>query len=226
MRRLVIALAVLLVLLLVTDRIVRVRVEDEIEQAAARRFSAATVDADITGVLVLPQLLTGRLERVEVALGDAVAGDPPIRLATLDVTLLGVRTGFPPPASIEDVEVEEGTLVLGLHEREVERLLLQRRPGWSARITAAGIVATGEVAGAPVQVVAEPIVGGDGIRIRTREVDAGELGPDAARQVAQAFDTTIAVDGLPPGVRLVAARTEPTRLLLDGVVDSGALPLS
>lgn len=226
MRRTLIVLAVLLVVLVAADQVVRVRIQDEVERAAGTRFAAASVDADVRGLLVLPQLLAGELEEVELHLTDAVLGDPTIRVLQLDAELQGVTAGFPPPATLDRVELRDGIVTAEIHEREVERLLRQTRPDWAVRVTEAGVVASGTVEGVPVQVTADVVVDGQALRFRARAVDAGALGPDATQAVARAFDTSIELAGLPEGVVLRRATPGAGRLVVHAQVTGGTLSLA
>lgn len=225
MRRLTVVLAVLLVLLLAGDRVVRVRIEEEVERSVARSFSAATVDADVTGLLVLPQLLVGRLERVDIVLGDGMVGEPPTRVTSLAVSLVGAAVGFPPPSALDRVGIDEGTIVIRVHEREVERLLAREHAGWTVQIGDATLHATGHVQGVEVRVVGEVVTHGQTLRLRAREVDAGALGPGAVQAVAQGFDTSLTIAGLPPGVRFTQARPEAGHLVIEATIAPGVLAL-
>jgi hypothetical protein len=224
-RRFSIALGLLLVLLVVGDRVAKARVEGEVEQAVARSFAASSVAADVQGLLVLPQLVNGRLDQVDVRLTDGVVGEPPTRVAELELSLVGVSFDFPPPAQLDRVDVESGQAVLTVHEREVERLVAAQIPGWSVQLEDGSIRATGEVQGAEVRVVAEVVANGHTLRIRAREVDAGTLGPDAAPLVAQAFDTSLDVSGLPDIVAFADARARTDRLLIEAEIATGTLNL-
>lgn len=226
MRRTLVVLAVLLVALVAGDQVLRARVAGEVERAAASAFAAAEADADVTGLLVLPQLLAGALDRVDVEVTDGVVGDPPIRVVILTASLEGVAVGFPPPTGLDEVDVAGGTLTLTIHEREVERLIRAERPGWSARITPEGVVATGTVEGADVRVTAEAVVDGTALHLRATEVDAGALGSGAADLVAAAFETSIPFAGVPENVRFTAATTATGRLVIEGTLAPGTLRLA
>lgn len=224
MRRLLVVLALLLVALVVGDQLLRLRIEREVEAAAASGFSAAEADADVAGLLVVPQLLTGTLDRIDVVLGDAVIGDPTIRVTRLHAELREVTAGLR-PAALERVRVAAGTIEVSIHEREVERLLRRERPGWSVRVTADGVIATGQVQGADVEVTAEVLVEGAALRFQPRGVDAGALGPGAARAVAGAFATTVPLSGLPAGVEVIGARPVPGHLVVTARLTGGVLEL-
>ncbi len=226
MRRILIVLAVLLVVLVAADQVVRVRLEQELERSAGTAFAAATVDADVRGWLVLPQLVAGELAEVDVSFTDGVIGVPAVRVERLDATLLGVEAGFPPPATLDRVVLREGTIEVAIHEREVERLFRQERPGWTVVIGEDGVVASGRVEGADVSVTADVVADGTGLRFRARAVDAGALGSDATQAVARAFDATVELTGLPAGVVLRGAAPAPGRLLVQAVVAGGTLDLS
>lgn len=225
MRRILFVLALLLVVLVGTDQYLRARVAGEVERAAASAFAASEAEATVRGWAVLPQLLAGSLDRVELEVADGVVGDPPIRVETLTSSLDGVAVGFPPPTGLDEVEIAGGTLALVIHEREVERLVRDERPGWSIRVTPEGVVATGEVQGQPVRVTAEAIVDGRSVQLRTREVDAGELGADASDTVAAAFDTSLTFEGVPASIRFTGASTRAGELVVEGVLAPGTLRL-
>ncbi|MBW3620960.1 MAG: DUF2993 domain-containing protein [Actinobacteria bacterium] len=225
MRRTLLVLALLLVVLVAADQYLRMRVGREVEHAAARAFAASEVDADVRGWAVLPQLLAGTIDHVDLAVDDAVVGDPPIRVVQLTATLDGMAVGFPPPAGVDEVELAGGTLSLVIHEREVERLVRAQRPGWTVRVTPDGVVADGQVRGASVRVVADVVVDGRAVRLLASEVDAGELGPGASDAVAAAFETTLAFEGVPGTIRFTGATTTVGRLVIDGVLGAGTLRL-
>lgn len=225
MRRTLVALTALLIILVAVDQVVRARLTDEVATAAATGFSAASADADVPGALVLPQLLSGRIGELRVDLADGVVGDPVVRVARLEVALVDVETSFPPPTSLRAVTVAGGTLVITVHEREVERLFGQTRPGWDVEVGEDGLHATGTVDGLRVAVTAEVTVEGNALRIRAREVDAGAVDPALSRAVAAAFDTTIPVDGLPATVLLRRARPTAGALVLDADIAPGVLDL-
>lgn len=225
MRRILLVLAVLLVALVIGDQVLRARIAGEVERAAASAFAAAEADADVRGLLVLPQLVVGELERVDVEVRDGVVGDPPIRVVRLDASLTGLAVGFPPPTGLEAVDIGGGTIALTIHEREVERLLRAERPGWSATVTPDGVVATGTVRDVAVRVRAEVVVDGTALELRAREVDAGALGQDASSAVAAAFDTSIAFTGVPEVVRFTGATTAEGRVVVEGVLGAGTLRL-
>lgn len=225
MRRILFVLAVLLVVLVGADQYLRTRVVGEVERAAASAFAASEADATVRGWAVLPQLLAGSLDRIDLEVADGVVGDPPVRVAVLTSTLEGLAVGFPPPTGLDEVEIAGGTLALVIHEREVERLVRAERPGWAIRVTPAGVLATGEVQGEAVRVTAEAVVDGRAVRLRSREVDAGGLGADASDAVAAAFDTTLTFAGVPASIRFTGASTRAAELVIEGVLAPGTLRL-
>lgn len=224
-RRALIVFAVLLAVLIAGDQYLRARIAGEVERAAAVAFAASETDADVRGWAIIPQLLAGSLERVDVAVRDGVVGDPPIRVVRLDAVLEGLVVGFPPPAGLDAVEVGGGSLSLVVHEREVERLIRADRPGWAVQVTPEGVRAIGEVQGVEVAVTAEASVDGRSLRLRVREVDAGELGADASDAVAAAFDTTLPFEGVPDTIRFTGATTRESQLVIEGVLRPGLLRL-
>jgi hypothetical protein len=224
-RRILITATVLLVVVLIADQLVRARIQQAVGEAVASGFAASAVDVDLAGALVLPQLLTGELDAVTIHLDDAVLDDPPVRLAALDATIEGVVVGFPPSLSLDQVEVSGGTARVVVHEREVERLLRQDRPDATAEVTAAGVIASATYQGVPVSVTAEPVVDGETLRFRAREVDIGALPASATGLVAGLFDTTIPLDGLPDGIQVTGAHTEADRLVIEARVVPGPLVL-
>lgn len=225
MRRTLLVLALLLVVLVAADTYLRTRIAAEVERAASSAFAASEADADVRGWAVLPQLLAGAIDRVDLAVVDGVVGDPPIRVLELTSTLEGLAVGFPPPAGLDEVELAGGSVSLVVHERELERLVRAQRPGWSVRIAPEGVVATGEVQGVPVRITADAVVDGQAVRLHTREVDAGELGAGASDAVAAAFDTSLAFSGVPASIRFTGATTGAGRLVVEGVLGPGTLRL-
>lgn len=225
MRRALLVLALLLVVLVAVDQYLRVRVAGEVERSALSAFAAAEAEADVRGWAVLPQLLAGTIEEVDVVVSDGVVGDPAIRVSELRATLQGLAVGLPPPTDLDAVELAGGSLSLAIHEREVERLVRAQRPGWSARVTPAGVVAEGQVQGAAVRVTADVTVDGQALRLRAQEVDAGELGAGASDAVAAAFNTTLAFEGVPSNIRFTGATTQEGRLVVDGTLAPGTLRL-
>lgn len=226
MRRTLLVLAVLLVALVAADQYLQLRVAREVEQAAASAFAASSTEADVRGWAVLPQLLAGRIDRIDLEVTDGVVGDPPIRVVELTSSLEGLAVGFPPPSGLDEVELSGGTLSLVIHERELERLIRAQRPGWTARVTPEGVVAIGEVQGAEVRVTADVVVDGRAVHLRAREVDAGELGAGASDAVAGAFDTSLPFAGVPESIRFTGATTRDGQLVLDGVLGPGTLRLA
>lgn len=225
MRRSLLVLGLVLVVLVAADQLLRMRVGREVELAAASAFAASQVDADVRGWAILPQLLAGTIERVDLDVSDGVVGDPPVRVVLLTASLEGLAVGFPPPSGAEEVELAGGTLSLVIHGREVERLIRAQRPGWTARVTPDGVVAVGEVEGVEVRVVADVAVDGQAVRLRASEVDAGELGAGASDAVAAAFDTTLPFEGVPASIRFTAATTRAGELVVDGELGPGTLRL-
>lgn len=225
MRRTLLVLALLLVALVAVDQYLRGRIAGEVEQAALVAFAASEADADVRGWAVLPQLLAGTVDEVDVTVSDGVVGDPPIRVSELRATLEGLAVGFPPPTGMDAVEIAGGSLTLGIHEREVERLIRAQRPGWTARVTSAGVVAEGQVEGAAVRVTADVTVDGQALHLRAQEVDAGELGAEASDTVAAAFDTRIVFEGVPSNIRFTGAATRDGRLVVAGTLAPGTLRL-
>lgn len=225
MRRTLVLLAVLLVALVAGDQYLRSRVAGEVERAAETAFAASEADADVRGWAVLPQLVTGTIERVDLEVRDGIVGDPPIRVVELDARIEGLAVGLPPPTDLQAVDIAGGTLRLVVHEREVERLVRRQRPGWQVRIGPEGVTAEGQVQGAAVRVTAEAVVEGRSLHLRTREVDAGDLGPAASDAVAAAFDVTLPFEGVPASIRFTEVATRAGSLVVDGVLGAGTLRL-
>lgn len=219
MRRVLILIGLLALVLVGADQVARAIVESRLEDRAQSLLSAGAVDAQIRAAVVLPDLVRGRLGRLDLHAEDAALGDPAVRLATVDATAHGVELPFPPPDPLERVAVEHGTFRLSIHDRELQRLLRDERPGWDVAASDRGIVATGTVQGAPVEVVADVIVDGGDLLFVARDVDAGSLGAGAARVVAAAFDLRFDLPALPGGFVLTAATARPGSLELTGRIE-------
>lgn len=224
MRRWVTVVVLGLVAVVAADQWSRAQVQGLLERTVADQLAATSSDVEVAGFLVLPQLLTGELRQVDLEVRDALVGEPGVRLATIDATLLGLAVPFPPPAELRRVAVDDGQVTITILPREVARILSGARPGWDVATTDEGLRASGDVQGVAVAVTADVAVVGAELRFTARDVEVGDLGLAAASTIAAAFEARVPLPELPDGLVVDEAEVRAIGLVLRGrVVDELSL---
>lgn len=181
------------------------------ERAIAERVQrserlAATPQVSIEGGRFLPQALRGSFDRVQLRAADVPAG--PVRLATLDADLRGVRV---PPGDalrgrVRDVPVASMRVLALIRYDELERAVGDDRVSLAPagdRLRVRGRVT---VLGRELSVAADSDVElvGDTIGLRARRFYVGDaVAPAAvARAIGDRLDRRVAAPELPFGLRL------------------------
>jgi hypothetical protein len=224
MRRWVTGLVLLVVVFIAADQWARAAVQRVLEDTVADQLAARQANVEVAGLFVLPQLLAGELDQVELAVDDAVVGDPAVRLASIEGTLYGLEVPFPPPDVLDRVAVSDAEIEVLVLPRELQRLFAAQRPDWELTISSEGVRATTDFEGIEVSVLADVTVVNDALVFSATEVGAGALGVGVSNRIAGAFDTRLPLPDLPEGLVITEAVPGSEGLLLLGTID-GALVL-
>lgn len=219
MRRWVTGLVLLAVVFVAADQWARASVQRVLEDTVADQLAARQADVEVAGLFVLPQLLAGELQQVELLVDDAVVGDPAVRLAWIRGTLYGLAIPFPPPAVLDTVAVSDADIEVLVLPRELQRLFASQRPDWELTISSEGVRATTDFQGIEVSVLADVTVVNDALVFSATEVGAGSLGVDVSSRIAGAFDTRLPLPDLPEGLVITDAVARTDGLLLLGTID-------
>lgn len=215
MRRAAIALAVLLALALVGDRIAAGLAADAIA-AKVQATTALPEEPEVTvrGFPFLTQALSGRYDRVDITARDVPARDT--TLARLDTTLRGVQvplsqalSGAVDSVPVESVEARALVPYDELARRSGARgLTVAPAEGDRVRVTGEVDVPGGTVAATAVSRV--EVV--DGVVVITAEsFEVGDRADDAAlnRALAGLLDLEVPVRGLPFGLQVSGVSVQP-----------------
>lgn len=220
MRRLAVALAGVLVLLTVVDRIAAAGaarvVAEQVRRAAALD---ARPDVDVRGFPFLTQALAGRYERIDVRATDVPAGD--LVLPVLDASLDGVRAPLSDvlSRSLAQVPVADVTA-----RALVPYDVLAQRYGIEGIVVEADgdrLRITGELSFADQTLAAvarSRVEVQDGeLLLLTDEVGLqdAESDPDSLSGLSEALELRLPVEGLPYDLAVTAAAVRPEGVALD-----------
>ena len=223
MRKLLIAVVVLLLLGAAADFAAARVFEDRVTEALQREYDLGRRPVvQVRDVPFLPHLATGRFSTIDLAATDATARG--INAAQLKLTLHGVRVPrdvlLGEPGRIT-VDRADGTIELT--EAEVNRLLADRLQGGTLAIKENGVelrvqvpllgqtleaLVTGELGARDGRVTFTP----DEIRLG----EQGRIDPSAEDLLASQFTFEVPLPELPAGVRLERVDTRPGTVVLSG----------
>jgi hypothetical protein len=223
MRKLLIAVVVLLLLGAAADFAAARVFEDRVTEALQREYDLGRRPVvQVRDVPFLPHLATGRFSTIDLAATDATARG--INAAQLKLTLHGVRVPrdvlLGEPGRIT-VDRADGTIELTA--AEVNRLLADRLQGGTLAIKEDGVElrvkvpllgqtleaqVTGELGARDGRVTFTP----DEIRLG----DQGRIDPSAEDLLASQFTFEVPLPELPAGVRLERVDTRPGTVVLSG----------
>jgi hypothetical protein len=210
-RRLLIALATLVVLLAVADRVGVVLAERALAgQVRTDLGLSQTPDVSIRGIPFLTQAIRGRYSEVHVLLPDVDAGR--LQNVRVDATLRGVRASLPDVLrrQVTEVPVDEvsGDLTVSYADlarasrisglrivREAEALRVSGTVRVLGRDVDASAVGRVEVDGNNIVIVAEEA-----------QVAGVRLPPQALRAAARLLSFSVAPTGLPLSLRITGVR--------------------
>lgn len=224
MRRLVLALGVLLVVLLVADRAGAAygsrSLADQVQRTSALD---ARPDVDVTGFPFLTQALSGRYDRIDVRAADVPAGR--LELARLDATLQGVRAPLTDlvAGAVTDVPVRTVTARAVVSYDQVsqqyeDRELVVEPDGERVRIrTAVDVLGQRLVAEALSRVEAvdgELVVTAEEIRLSDGSADS-----DLLLTLRVQLDRRVPVDDLPYDLALTRVTVRPEGVELFAAAD-------
>ena len=223
MRKLLIAVVVLVLLGVGADFFAARVFEDRVTDALQREYDLGRRPVvQVRDFPFLPHLATGRFSTIDVAATDARARG--INAAQLQLTLHGVRVprevmlGEPGRVTVESAD---GTIELT--QAEVNRLLADRLQGGSLAIKEDGVELRVQVPvlGQPL----EAVVGGrlaarnGGVAFTPtaiRVTGLGRLDPAQQDLLSSRFSFQVPLPELPAGVRLERVDTRPGTLVLYG----------
>jgi hypothetical protein len=223
MRKLLIAVVVLLLLGAVADFAAARIFEDRVTEALQREFDLGRRPVvQVRDVPFLPHLATGRFSTIDLAATDATARG--INAAQLKLTLHGVRV--PREVMLGEpgrVTVDRADGTIELTEAEVNRLLADRLQGGTLTIGEDGVrVRTRlELLDQPLDAVVTGKLGArdGGVTFTPTEIRLGDRGPlDPAQQdlLSSQFTFRVPLPELPAGVRLERVDTRPGMVVLSG----------
>ena len=223
MRKLLIAVVVLVLLGAVADFAAARIFEDRVTEALQREYDLGSRPVvQVRDVPFLPHLATGRFSTIDLAATDATARG--INAAQLKLTLHGVRV--PREVMLGEpgrVTVDRADGTIELTEAEVNRLLADRLQGGTLAIGEDGVhVRTRlELPGQPLDAVVTGRLGArDGeVTFTPTEIRLGDRGPLAPAQqdlLSSQFTFQVPLPELPAGVRLERVDTRPGIVVLSG----------
>ena len=221
MRKLLIAVVVLLILGVAADFAAARVFEDRVTDTLQREY-----DLDRRPVVqvrdfpFLPHLASGRLSTVDVAATDVRARG--VNAARLLLHLHDVRV--PRDVLLGEpggVEVGRADGQVELTEAEVNRLLARQLPGASLTVGQDGVRVRlrTELLGQPLEVVATGnlAVRGNAVAFTPRSVLLGNgLDPALESQIAPRLTFQVSLPELPAGLKLQRVDTRPGTVVLDG----------
>jgi len=223
MRKLLIAVVVLLLLGAAADFAAARVFEDRVTEALQREYDLGRRPVvQVRDVPFLPHLATGRFSTIDLAATDATARG--INAAQLKLTLHGVRV--PRDVLLGDpgrITVDRADGTIELTEAEVNRLLADRLQGGTLAIKEDGVElrvkvpllgqtleaqVTGELGARDGRVTFTP----DEIRLG----EQGRIDPSTEDLLASQFTFEVPLPELPAGVRLERVDTRPGTVVLSG----------
>jgi hypothetical protein len=223
MRKLLIAVAVLVLLGAGADFVGARIFEDRVTEALQREYDLGQRPVvQVRDVPFLPHLVTGRFSTVDVAATDATARG--INAAQLQLTLHGVRV--PREVMLGEpgrVTVERADGTIELTEAEVNRLLADRLQGGTLVIGEDGVEVRTQVQllGQPLDVLVAGELGArdGGVTFTPEEIrlgGQGRLDPVQENLLSSRFTFQVPLPELPAGVRLERVDTRPGTVVLSG----------
>jgi LmeA-like phospholipid-binding len=223
MRKLLIAVVVLLLLGAVADFAAARIFEDRVTEALQREYDLGQRPVvQVRDFPFLPHLATGRFSTIDLAATDATARG--INAEQLELTLHGVRV--PREVMLGEpgrVTVDRADGTIELTEAEVNRLLADRLQGGELAIGEEGVEVRTQIPflGQSVEVLVAGTLGArDGeVTFTAEEVRLGEQGsldPALGNTLASRFTFQVPLPELPAGVRLERVDTRPGTLVLHG----------
>ena len=221
MRKLLIAVVILLILGVAADFAAARVFEDRVTDTLQREYDLNRRPVvQVRDFPFLPHLASGRFSTVDVAATDVRAGG--VNAARLVLHLHDVRVprdvllGEPGGVGVgrADGRVE-------LTEAEVNRLLARQLPGASLTVGQDGVRVRlrTELLGQPLEVVAtgKLAVRGNAVAFTPRSVRLGNgLDPALESQVAPRLTFQVPLPELPAGLKLQRVDTRPGTVILDG----------
>jgi hypothetical protein len=220
MRKLLIAVVVLVLLGAAADFVAARVFEDRVTEELQREYDLGRRPVvQVRDFPFLPHLATGRFSAIDVAATDASAKG--INAAQLQLTLHGVRVPrevlLGEPGRIT-VDRADGTIELT--EAEVNRLLADRLQGGSLSITEDGVAVRVEVPLLGEALVTGRLGARDGaVSFTPEEIRLGGRGPlqpALEDQLSSQFSFQVPLPELPAGVRLERVETRPGTVVLSG----------
>ena len=223
MRKLLVAVVVLLLLGAVADFAAARVFEDRVTEALQREYDLGKRPVvQVRDFPFLPHLATGRFSTIDVAATDASARG--INAAQLELTLHGVRV--PREVMLGEpgqVTVERADGTIELTEAEVNRLLADRLRGGELAIGEDGVEVRTQVEllGQPLDVLVSGTLGArdGGVTFTPDDIRLGERGaldPSLQGLLSSQFTFQVPLPNLPAGVRLERVDTRPGTVVLHG----------
>lgn len=214
MKRLGIALVVLLALLLVGDRVAASLAESAVaSEVQSSTPLTAEPEVDVTGFPFLTQALAGRYEQVEVRATDVPAGD--LTLRRLDATLTGVQvplsdvvSGSVGPVPVERVRARALVSYDELERRAGDRRLSLEPAGDRVRVTGS-VQVLGQTLSATALSRLEVVDGDLVVTAESYEVGNQAVDDLLSRALGDRLDLRIPVTGLPYGLTVTGVDVRP-----------------
>jgi LmeA-like phospholipid-binding len=223
MRKLLVAVVVLVLLGVGADFVTARVFEDRVTEALQREYDLGRRPVvQVRDFPFLPHLATGRFSTIDVAASDATARG--INAAQLQLTLHGVRV--PRDVLLGEggrVTVDRADGTVELTEAEVNRLLADRLQGGTLAIEEDGVEVRTQVQllGQPLEVLVSGTLGArdGGVTFTPEEIrlgDRGRLAPAQEDLLSSRFTFQVPLPELPAGVRLERVDTRPGTVVLSG----------
>lgn len=226
-RTLVIALIAVAVAAVGGGQFLEARAASTVAGRLASSVAAAEgVDVELSGFPVAFRAVTGRVPEAEIEIERLTSREPEVTFAPVVLDLRDLRFDAFDLAlgGAGEITVGDGSAAAVLQADELTRLARQQGPGWEIRVQQGQLVASGEVEGSNVRVVADVSVVEGALRLTAREVAVD--GDAGAAAVARAFDRSIPLPELPGRIRLteaeVTAEGVVLRATIRGTLDLGA----
>jgi hypothetical protein len=222
MRRLLIAVLVLVLLGAVADFAAARIFEDRVTEALQREYDLGRRPVvQVRDFPFLPHLATGRFSTIDLAATDATARG--INAAQLKLTLHGVRV--PREVMLGEpgrITVDRADGTIELNEAEVNRLLADRLQGGRLAIGQDGVQVRTQlqVLGQPLDLLVTGRLGArdGGVTFTPTQIRLGDRALDPAQEelLSSQFTFRVPLPELPAGVRLERVDTRPGTVVLSG----------